>query len=62
MNVKCAKEQIKKINDIYGRMRSFVERHEELDDETWFMDDAMMFLGDYRVTLENAIEEAELKI
>ena len=51
MNVKCAKEQIKKINDIYGRMRSFVERHEELDDETWFMDDAMMFLGDYRETL-----------
>ena len=62
MNVKCAKEQIKKINDIYGRMRSFVERHEELDEETWFMDDTMMFLGDYRETLEKAIEEAELNI
>lgn len=62
MNVKCAKEKIKKINDICGRMRNFVARHEELDDETYFIDDAIAFLGDYRVTLENAIEEAELKI
>lgn len=62
MNVKCAKEQIAKITDICGRLGNFVTRHGELDDETWFMDDAVMFLGDYRETLIKAIEEAELKI
>lgn len=62
MNVKCAKEHISKIIDTCGRMKSFCNRHEELDDETWFIDDAVMFLADYKEVLEKAIEAAELNI
>ena len=66
MNVKCAKEQISKINSTCDRMSSFMAEHELLDvnwlDEAWFVYDAIKFLSDYKNTLERAIEEAELKI
>lgn len=62
MNVKCAKEHVSKITDIGGRMMGFVGRHEELEDELWFIFDAVNYLGDYKKVLEKAIEEAELNI
>lgn len=48
MNVKCAKEHISKITDICARGNNFCVRHEELDEETWFIDDMIIFLGDYK--------------
>lgn len=62
MNVKCAKKCISKITDICGRAYNFCGRHTEIDDETWFIDDMIMLLGDYKKVLEKAIENAELNI
>lgn len=62
MNVKDAKERISKITDVCGRAYNFCGRHTEMIDETWFIDDMIMFLGDYKKVLENAIDNAELNI
>lgn len=62
MNVKCAKDHIQQINKVCDDINIFVEKHEELMDETGFFCDAVAFLCDYRRTLENAIEQAELNI
>ena len=62
MNVKCAKKYISDITDICGRAANFDERHPELEDELWFLCDAVAYLGDYKKVLEKAIEEAELSL
>lgn len=62
MNVKCAKKHISEITDICERAVNFDERHKELEDELWFLCDAVALLGDYKKVLEKAIEEAELNI
>ena len=62
MDVKCAKKHISEITDICGRAVNFCERHDDLEDELWFLCDAVAYLGDYKKVLEKAIDEAELKI
>lgn len=62
MDVKCAKKHISDMKDICGRIVNFDERHKELEDELWFLCDAVCYLGDYIKVLEKAIDEAELKI
>lgn len=62
MNVKCAKDHIQQIKKICEDINAFEEKHEELNEETGFLCDAVAFLCDYRRVLESEIEKAELKI
>lgn len=62
MTVKCAKEHIEKIKGICQQALEFCEKHGELEEETGFLCDAVAFLGDYRKTLEKAIDKAEVEV
>lgn len=62
MNVRCAKKHIESIEQIFNAAVAFIERHEELNEETAFIGDAVAYLGDYKKILERLIDEAELKI
>lgn len=58
MNVECAKEHIKQIEKICIEANTYFENHLEVG----FLVDAVAFLGDYRKTLEKAIDKAELPL
>jgi hypothetical protein len=62
MKVKHAKKIISDISAANGKAVTFCARHEELYDETDFIADMVMHLGDYKKLLEQAIEEAELTV
>lgn len=62
MNVKNAKEHIEEITEIMAEIVAFDKNHKELSKETGFLVDAVAYLGDYRRTLNNAIENAEIKL
>ncbi len=59
MNVECAKDHIKQIEKICEEANTYFSTHM---DEAGFLIDAVAFLGDYRRTLERAIDKAELQL
>lgn len=62
MNVKCAKDHISQIKNICDDINKFEEKHQDLQNETGFLCDAVAFLCDYRRVLEKAIDDAELNL
>ena len=62
MNVKTAKTHIEKITKIMTEIEAFDKKHNELNKETGFLMDAVAYLGDYKSVLNNAIENAELRL
>ena len=62
MKVKHANKIISDISALNNKAVNFCARHEELYDETDFIADMVMHLGDYKKLLAQAIEEAELNI
>lgn len=62
MNVKCAKDHMQQITKLCNDINCFEEKHEELNEETEFLSDVVLFLCDYRKVLENAVDRAKLDI
>lgn len=62
ITVKEAKAYLEEIKDICDEARRFYKSHGELGDELLFLQDAVAYLSDYRVVLENAIENALIDI
>lgn len=59
MNVECAKDRIKQIEKICEEANTYFSLHM---DEADFLIDTVALLGDYRRTLERAIDKAELQL
>lgn len=60
MNVAEARHRIQNIERTIEEINEFDRAHEELLESTGFLCDAAAYLGDYKKTLEKAIESAEL--